>query len=185
MVSTSPSRMEQVRAETISQITSHLLESQSRLWKWDLHPILPFLAESWALDIIPTRGQVRHIPTSSTRQSFLVSMTSMSITDGNGTATSLTSCPVLVLLDTGTTLTYILIEARNNVLKHIGGGVIDTTNETSRNTDAGSYFTFEFSNTVGLPPIINVSITEIILPIPGGASTALPYEQNTYTWHGE
>lgn len=94
------------------------------------------------------------------------------LTDGSGHITTLISTSIVVLLDTGTTLSYVPVDALNVTITYLGA--IDDTAKSGfvlidcrkLMTDADNHFTFGFGSATVPSAIINVPIAEMILPYP-------------------
>lgn len=121
---------------------------------------------------------------SGTYSSFTVAMTSLSTVDSSGTATALTNSTFVqpVILDSGTTLTYLPDDLVASIVKKLGG-VDDSQNSGAilvdcnlLSTMSGTVFRYGFGGSSG--PVINVPISELIFEIQTeeGGFQSLPFQ---------
>ncbi|KAI1079614.1 aspartic peptidase domain-containing protein [Whalleya microplaca] len=99
--------------------------------------------------------------------SFSVALSSLTITAGNGTVTNYSQSPLPVILDSGTTLTYLPSQIADSILEAFGA-VDDTSGSglvyvdcTYLTSNSNLTFDFQFGNSDG--PLIRVPIDEMIL----------------------
>jgi hypothetical protein len=117
---------------------------------------------SGQLKVIPTQKDAR---TGYIRE-FLVTMTSLSITDQSGKSTSLSTSSANIVLDSGTSLTYLPSAMVTSIIKALNA--YDDTRGTGLlyadcallSTQSKSYMTFSFGGAGG--PQISVPIQELI-----------------------
>jgi hypothetical protein len=131
------------------------------------------------LNILP----VQKNPSTQAIDSFFVLMTSMSITDQSGQTSAFTNAnfPLYVVLDSGTSLTYLpshLVYA----LITATGAVDDSSNSgfvyidcDLRKTNANGFLSFGFGGSGG--PVINVPLSEVIRSLPRRYSAG-PFKNN-------
>jgi hypothetical protein len=111
---------------------------------------------------------VQKDPQSQTFESFFVLMTSLSMTDQSGQTSAFTNAdfPLLVVLDSGTSLTYLPTHLVDAIISETGA--VDDTDNTGfifvncdlRTTRPNAFLTFGFGGSSG--PVIHVPLSEII-----------------------
>lgn len=121
-----------------------------------------------SLKALPTQKN----PQTNTIDAFIVLMTSLSITDKSGTSTwTSSSISVPVVLDSGTTLTYLPAGLVDTIISQLGA--VDDTNYSDlifvdcdwRTTRANDSLSFGFGGSNG--PVIHVPLSELIRTIRG------------------
>jgi Eukaryotic aspartyl protease len=134
-------------------------------------------------------GTLKSIPvqpetTSGTIRSFTVLMTSVSFTTQNGTETALTSSTfsLPVILDSGTTITYVPQSILSQIITKVGGvldpggsGIILVDCDL-RTADSNAFISFGFGGSGG--PIINVPISEVIRSLRSSTVTGSPFKRS-------
>lgn len=116
------------------------------------------------LKVIPVRPDIR----TNTIRSFTVYLTGLSVTDDSGSASALTnsSFTLPVILDSGTTISYLPQSILDSIVNAIGG--FDDQDRSGytfvdcdwRTTRQNSYLSFTFGANGG--PVINVPLSEVI-----------------------
>jgi hypothetical protein len=114
-------------------------------------------------------------------RSFIVSMTALSVTSQEGKTTDVsgTSFPISVVLDSGTTISYVPAEVLLKIITELeavddrlDSGIIFVDCDW-RTTHADVFLSFAFGGSDG--PVINVPVSELIRDL-RGSTTGLPFE---------
>ncbi|KAK7752993.1 hypothetical protein SLS62_004942 [Diatrype stigma] len=116
-----------------------------------------------------TRIQVYKDPRSKMYTSFLVALTSLqAVSDTGSDFLSSAAFPISVVLDSGTTLSYLPTDLAQEIWQEVGAQWSDELNTavlpcSLGDGTAGGYFSFGFAGAGG--PVINVTMDELVLPL--------------------
>ncbi|KAI1089185.1 acid protease [Rostrohypoxylon terebratum] len=127
-----------------------------------------------------TRIDVQKDSSSNAFTSFIVSMSSLLATSSSGTDTlTSTTFPIPVVLDSGTTFSYLPTDLAEEMWKEVGAEYYSEVGlallPCSMENSAG-HFSFGFGGTGG--PVINITMDELVLPLTTDGSVQFPSGPN-------
>ncbi|KAI2467587.1 acid protease [Annulohypoxylon bovei var. microspora] len=127
-----------------------------------------------------TRIDIQKDSSANAFTSFIVSLTSVLATSSSGTDTlASTTFPIPVVLDSGTTFSYVPTDLAEEIWNEVGAEYYDEVGlallPCSMENSAG-HFSFGFGGTDG--PMINITMDELVLPLTTGGAVQFPSGPN-------
>ncbi|KAI1393027.1 acid protease [Hypoxylon trugodes] len=125
-----------------------------------------------------TRINIQKDSQSKAFTSFTVALSSLQAVSSSGTDSLSSEFPLPVVLDSGTTFTYLPTDLAKQVWREVGAEYWDEVGVALLPCDmenSEGHFSFGFAGTGG--PVINVTMDELVLPLTTGRATQFPSGQ--------